>query len=429
MNYSETLAYLYAKLPFFQKQGEKAYKPKLTNIIKLCEYLGNPQDSFKCIHVAGTNGKGSSSHFLASILQESGYKTGLYTSPHLKDFRERFRINGELCKPEFIVHFVAHIKPIIEEIEPSFFEVSVALAFELFKKEKVDIAVIEVGLGGLWDSTNIISPIACLITNIGLDHVHILGSSLEEIAYQKAGIIKYNTPVVVSEYREETYPVFIEQAKHKQAPLRFAQDEIEILSFSENKANSAEINLVYKKRSYSFESELKGSYQSSNIRGVFLLVEVLKDLGLRISNYDFKEGLKYVIKNTSLKGRWQVLQENPTIICDTGHNAHALNITINKLKTLRKKTLRLVLGFVNDKDINEAFKLLPSKAEYYFCVFDNFRATDLISLKNMAIKYKLKYSLYQNVNEAIISAKKDSHNEDIIFVGGSTFVVAEIENL
>jgi dihydrofolate synthase / folylpolyglutamate synthase len=428
MNYSETMAYLYAQLPFFQKQGEKAYKPKLNNIIDLCNYLGNPQNSFKTIHIAGTNGKGSSSHFMASILQESGYKTGLYTSPHLKDFRERFRINGKMVKKSYITNFVKKHLKIIEKIEPSFFEVSVAMAFQLFKEEKVDIAIIEVGLGGLWDSTNIISPEVSLITNIGLDHTNILGNTIEEIAFQKAGIIKKNTDVVISEYTEVTKPIFQKIADENNSAIFFAQNEFSI-DINDKNPNALELNIWNGANKLSVISGLNGIYQKSNILGVYAVCQRLIKKKYKISESNIQNGIKNVILNTDLKGRWQILKRKPLTICDTGHNTHALQITLERLKNSTYKNLHIVLGFVNDKDVDGVFKLLSKSATYYFCGFDSFRALKTDELAVYAQKYNLLYSTHADVNLAKVAAEKAASHDDLIFIGGSTFVVAEIKNL
>jgi dihydrofolate synthase / folylpolyglutamate synthase len=428
MNYSETMAYLYAQLPFFQKQGEKAYKPKLNNIIDLCDYLGNPQNTFKTVHIAGTNGKGSSSHFLASIMQESGYKTGLYTSPHLKDFRERFRINGKMVQKSFITNFVRKHLAKIQEIQPSFFEVSVAMAFQLFKEEKVEIAIIEVGLGGLWDSTNIILPELSLITNIGLDHTNILGNTIEEIAFQKAGIIKKNTDVVISEYTEVTKPIFQKIAEENNSPIFFAQDEYSIDINSKN-SNALELNIQNKTQALSVISGLNGVYQKSNILGIYTVCQRLKTKKYKITESTFQNGIKNIVKNTGLKGRWQILARKPMTICDTGHNTHALKITLEKLKSSAYSKLHIILGFVNDKDVDGVFKLLPPFATYYFCGFDSFRALKPNELGNYAQKYNLKYSIHADVNMAKNAAEKAADKNDLIFIGGSTFVVAEIKNL
>lgn len=431
MNYQETIRFLYDKLPAFQKIGAKAINPKLFNIIKLCERLGNPQNDFRSIHVAGTNGKGSSSHFLASILFEAGYKTGLYTSPHLKDYRERFRINGTMAPESYVITFVENNLDLIDEIKPSFFELSVALAFKYFSDEKVDIAVIEVGLGGRFDSTNIITPLLSLITNIGLDHQDVLGDTLEKIAFEKAGIIKENIPVVISEYHDETHTVFKDIAKAKNAPITFARDHYEITG--EHTGENISLELTIKNRingqTNRYISGLTGSYQKSNILGVITAVEILNSTGLAIAGQHLCNGLKNVISNTSLKGRWQVLSTRPLMICDTGHNEHALKITTRHFQSKASSGCHFVLGFVKDKDVNKVIGLFPSDARFYFCTFDSFRALNREELRAIADENLLKADYFDDVNEAIEAAKTNAGPEDFIFIGGSTYLVAEINNL
>jgi dihydrofolate synthase / folylpolyglutamate synthase len=431
MTYLETIEYLYSQLPVFQKIGKKALKPKLTNISELLEALGNPQNDFKSIHIAGTNGKGSSSHFLASILIESGYKVGLYTSPHLKDFRERFRINGQMVEESFIVDFVENHVELIKKINPSFFELSVALAFKLFSQEKVEIAVVEVGLGGRYDSTNIISNVVLsLITNIGYDHMDILGDTLPKIAYEKAGIIKSSTPVIISEYHSETYPVFQSEAKLKTTGLISAFENYEILSENSD-LEVLQLQLKDKRTDevYEIQSGLVGEYQKKNIIGVIASVDLLIKLGFQITSKNLSDGLKNVVKNTQLKGRWQILSKEPLIICDTGHNEHALKVTIKKLSDFNQAKLHFVLGFVKDKDLEKVLSLFPTDASYYFTTFDSFRALSPSELQTEAIKYCLDSSIYANVNEALDHVKTIANSKDIIFVGGSTYLVAELNNL
>lgn len=431
MTYSETIDYLYSQLPVFQKIGKKALKPKLSNIISLLEALGNPQNDFKSIHIAGTNGKGSSSHFLASILIESGYKVGLYTSPHLKDYRERFRINGKMTDESFIVDFVENHLELIQKINPSFFELSVALAFKLFSIEKVDIAVVEVGLGGRYDSTNIISNVLLsLITNIGYDHMDILGDTLPKIAFEKAGIIKDQIPVVISEYNAETFPVFQNEALSKNAPLYLADENLEIIS-EKSTLLSLELEILDKKtqEKYNITSGLVGEYQKQNILGVIETIKLLIKLGLKISFANISTGIENVVKNTQLKGRWQILNENPLTICDTGHNDHALRITIGKLMAFKKTKIHFILGFVKDKDLEKVLSLFPTDAEYYFTTFDSFRALKPLELQSKAIKYGLTSNIYSDVNEALKHVKTIAEPKDIIFVGGSTYLVAELNNL
>lgn len=431
MTYLETIEYLYSQLPVFQKIGKKALKPKLTNISELLEALGNPQNDFKSIHIAGTNGKGSSSHFLASILIESGHKVGLYTSPHLKDFRERFRINGQMVEESFVVDFVENHLELIKKINPSFFELSVALAFKLFSHEKVDIAVIEVGLGGRYDSTNIISNVALsLITNIGYDHMDILGDTLPKIAYEKAGIMKPLTPIVISEYHPETYPIFQNEAKLKESVLISAFEDYEILE-EDSDLEFLKLRILDKSAQevHVIQSGLVGEYQKQNIVGVIAAVRMLIKLGFRISLENLAEGIKNVVKNTQLQGRWQILNKTPLIICDTGHNEHALKVTIKKLIDFKKAKIHFVLGFVKDKDLEKVLSLFPSDALYYFTTFDSFRALSPSELQTEALKYGLDSSIYSNVNEALNHVKTIAKPKDIIFVGGSTYLVAELNNL
>ncbi|MGL4632574.1 MAG: bifunctional folylpolyglutamate synthase/dihydrofolate synthase [Leadbetterella sp.] len=429
MSYEECIAYLYAQLPFFQKQGEKAYKPKLHNSLLIDEHLGNPHKAFKTIHIAGTNGKGSSSHFMAAILQSAGYRVGLYTSPHLKDFRERIKINGEMVSKQRVVDFVIQNKEFIESIQPSFFEVSVGMAFQIYKEEKVDVAIIEVGLGGLHDSTNIITPIACLITNIGYDHMNILGNTLEEIAFQKAGIIKPQVPVVISEFTAETKPIFIDKAKKESSDILFAKD---IYSYQiKNKLlNSLDLEIKNKdtQKSLEISSGLVGDYQASNILGVIAICDILKSTLTQITDNAVSNGIKNVVSLTGLKGRWQILQTSPLTVCDTGHNTHAISLTVPRLVTSQKK-IHFILGFVNDKEVDKTMAFFPKSGTYYFCSFDSFRSLTEQELSNLGDKFELNYSIYSNVNLALEAAKRKADPNDIIFIGGSTFLVAEINEL
>ncbi|MCP9768196.1 bifunctional folylpolyglutamate synthase/dihydrofolate synthase [Lacihabitans sp. LS3-19] len=432
MTYDETIEYLYAKLPVFQKIGLKALKPKLTNIIALCEALGNPQDNFKSIHVAGTNGKGSTSHMLASILIEKGLKVGLYTSPHLKDYRERFRINGEMAPKSYIIEFIENYSELIKKIKPSFFEVSVAIAFKFFSDEKVDIAVIEVGLGGRFDSTNIISNLLfSLITNIGYDHMDILGDTLEKIAFEKAGIIKKGIPVIVSEYSVDTYKVFEDEAKKNNSEIKFASKNFDIFQESSDlQTLNLDIRNIYSQEIFKLSSGLVGQYQKNNIIGVLEAYTLLNKLGYNLSKEHLINGIKNVIVNTSLKGRWQILQNNPLVICDTGHNEHALKITLNKLFANQNSKIHLILGFVKDKDLEKVFSLLPLNANYYFCDFDSFRALKASELQKEALKYNFESKIYNNVNQALEQVLSNyAKSEDIVFIGGSTYLVAELNNI
>ena len=404
MNYQETLTWMFAQLPMFQSQGRAALNNKLDNIISFTNYLGNPEKQLRTVHIAGTNGKGSSSSMIASILQEAGYKVGLYTSPHLKDFKERIKINGKEISEQYVVDFIAKHKPYLENFKLSFFEMTVGLAFSYFADEKVDIAVVEVGLGGRFDSTNIITPDVCLITNISKDHTDILGNTLAEIAYEKAGIIKYKTPVVISEYQEETAPVFIQKAETQKAPILFADKTI----------------------STTFTTDLQGSYQEKNIKGVVAVIQLMIDKGWAISTTNISEGLMHVVRNTHLQGRWQTLSEHPTIVCDTGHNIGGLTYVVEQLKKQQYTHLHIVLGFVKEKDVNAVLALFPREATYYFCSPHIARGLDVTTLHQIATSKELQGEAYPSVAEALAAAKANATTTDFIFVGGSTFVVAEV---
>ena len=405
MNYQETTNWMFNQLPMYQLQGASAYKEDLTNIKLLSAHLGNPEKELKCIHVAGTNGKGSTSHMLASVLQEAGYKVGLYTSPHLKDFRERIKINGEEISEAFVIEFIAKHKLFFEENDMSFFEMSVGLAFDYFAFEKVDIAIIEVGLGGRLDATNIITPLVSVITNIDLDHTQFLGNTPREIAGEKAGIIKPNVPVIIGEYTPETQPVFLAKAEENQAPIYFASDLI----------------------SEVFPSDLIGDYQFHNKKTVQQTIAVLNAQNeFEVSIENLKAGLLNVSKNTGLQGRWQQLGENPKIICDTAHNKHGLAIVMNQIQKETFDNLHIVLGVVNDKDLNSILPLFPKKAHYYFCRPDSSRGLATEILQQTAKKYDLTGEKYSSVVEAFSTAKKNASQNDFIYIGGSTFVVAEL---
>lgn len=406
MNYQQTLQYMFERLPMFQRQGASAFKKDLGNITKLCDYLNNPQNTFKSIHVGGTNGKGSTSHMLASVLQEAGYKVGLHTSPHLKDFRERIRVNGEMAEENFVVEFVEAHKAFIEAHQLSFFELTVGMAFEYFKIQQVDVAIIEVGLGGRLDSTNIITPELSVITNIGLDHTAFLGDTLKAIAGEKAGIIKPNIPVVIGERQEETTEVFETAAKKNHAPIVFASDN----QFPD------------------LESELKGSYQQKNKATVQQAIHVLNQkTDFKIPEAALISGIKNVIRNTGLLGRWQIIQEsNPKIVCDTGHNKEGLTYVMRQLKEEQYKQLHIVLGVVSDKDLNSVLPLFPKDAAYYFSKPDVPRGLSEEDLQQKALHFGLHGKKFKKISQALNAAKKASDTEDLIFVGGSTFVVAEI---
>lgn len=435
MTYEETVNYLYALLPVFHNDGEKAYKGSLTNIKLMCDYLGNPQTKFKSIHIAGTNGKGSTSHYIAAILQSAGYKTGLYTSPHLKDYTERFRINGISIEKAYIVSFVNKHKTFIEELKPSFFELSVAIAFNSFADEKVDIAVIEVGLGGRLDSTNIIIPELSIITNIGFDHTNILGKKLPEIAFEKAGIIKEKIPVVISETHLLTKSVFEKKALETDSQIYFAENYFKVLAKKTDSINLI-IDVFYKSETGNFElifenlsSQLIGNYQLKNLVGVFQSVYTLRNLGYCISNFDVEKGISEVVSLTSLKGRWQILSNEPLIICDTGHNEHGLNIVLSQIKSLKVKNKYFILGFVKDKNVVEILDLFPKNANYYFCQANTPRSMPAENLIEIAKLIDIQGYSILNVNEALEYVKKIAKKDDLIYIGGSTFVVAELKEL
>ncbi|HMQ00003.1 MAG TPA: folylpolyglutamate synthase/dihydrofolate synthase family protein, partial [Cyclobacteriaceae bacterium] len=372
-------------LPMFQRIGAAAFKKDLTNTIALCEHLGNPQHKFKSIHVGGTNGKGSSSHMLASVLQEAGYKTGLYTSPHLKDFTERIRINGESVSEQFVVDFVARIKPQIEFIKPSFFEITVVMAFEYFAQQKVDVAVIEVGMGGRLDSTNVIMPVLSLITNIGTDHQEFLGDTPQKIAFEKAGIIKKEVPVVISEYQAEVADVFMKKAQEKNAAIYFAANEITCVK------DARGIFLVTDtvNQNSILTLDLAGNYQQKNLPGVLKSLRLLQDIGFQITAEQIQNGLAHVVRNTNLKGRWQQIGSNPLSICDTGHNLEGIQEVLQQIAQQHFETLHIVWGSVKDKDIAAILSLLPKDAKYYFCQAKIPRAMDAADLAKMAAKQGL----------------------------------------
>ena len=405
MNYKETLDWMFNKLPMYQTQGATAYRKDITNTVLLAKHLGNPENYLKCIHVAGTNGKGSTSHLLASVLQEAGYKVGLYTSPHLKDYRERITINGIPISEDYVCDFINKNKAFFEANELSFFEMSVGLAFEYFVEQKTDINIIEVGMGGRLDSTNIITPLVSVITNIGLDHTQFLGNTLELIAFEKAGIIKPNIPVVIGEYISETKPVFLAKSDETHSEIYFASDLI----------------------AATYPSALLGDYQIQNKKTVLQTLKVLQDKKLlSVSETDIKNGFLNVIKNTGLQGRWQQLGENPKVICDTAHNVHGLKIVINQLKKEKYDQLHIVLGLVNDKNLTEILPLFPENAIYYFCKPDISRGLDQLILKEKAAEFNLVGQTYISVSNAYQAAKENAKENDFIYVGGSTFVVAEI---
>jgi len=438
MDYQQTLDYLYRQLPMFTRVGASAFKKDLTNTILLCGKLGNPQQRFKTIHVGGTNGKGSTSHMLAAILQTAGYKTGLYTSPHLKDFRERIRINGEMIPEKEVIDFVADQQENIDAIEPSFFEMTVAMAFDYFAREKVDVAVIEVGLGGRLDSTNIITPLLSVITNIGWDHMNLLGNTLAEIAAEKAGIIKPETPVVIGEHQPEIAAVFIEKAKQENAPVRFASEEWNAAIEKPEPAMKAIPELLHVQISSSeknphpsisnknLQLDLTGLYQLKNLKTVLSAIDELRNQQFHISDDVVFTALKTVKQLTGLMGRWQVLDRNPLIICDTGHNPEGIKEVLSNIAATPHRCLHFILGMVADKDISKILVSLPKKATYYFCKPDIPRGLDAKTLKKQAENFGLSGNYFDRVNEALAAAKNNAQPDDLIFAGGSTFVVAEL---
>lgn len=427
MNYADTTNWMFNKFPMYQKIGAKAYKPDLGNIVELLDFLGNPQNKFKTVHVAGTNGKGTVSHTLASIFQECGYKTGLYTSPHLLDFRERIRINGKMIDEQSVIDFIGNNKEKFEEMQLSFFEMATGMAFDYFAKEKVDIAIIEVGLGGRLDSTNVIKPELSVITNISLDHVAMLGNTLAEIAVEKAGIIKPNTPVVIGETQPETKDVFINKAKECNAPIFFADeivdcDKIHIESLDYQKFDIWKNNELYLE---AVEFPLLGYYQKKNLATVICAIEILKEQ-FHIDQKDIVNGLEFVVKNTNLMGRWQVLGRQPLVITDTGHNVGGIKEIVMQLSDMSFRKLHFVLGCVNDKDIDGILHLLPHYADYYFCKADIPRGLDANILAEKAAEAGLHGNVYESVQQAYNSALNNAHFDDVVFIGGSNFTVAEV---
>ena len=404
MNYQDTVSWMFQQLPMYQNKGKSAFKKDLSNTLKLSAQLHHPEQKFKSIHVAGTNGKGSTSHMMTSILQEAGYKVGLYTSPHLKDFRERIKINGDVVSKQFVTGFIKRNKAFLESNNLSFFEMTVGMAFDYFAKKHVDIAIIEVGLGGRLDSTNIITPELSIITNIGFDHTQFLGTTLPEIASEKAGIIKQNIPVVIGETQHETENVFKNKAEENNSEIYFADQLIHDV----------------------LESDLKGTYQLKNIKTVMQSVEVLRKSGFRITETHLKNGLLNVVKNTGLQGRWQILSTIPKIICDTAHNKEGLTYIFDQIEKESFNQLHIVFGVVNDKDLNSIISLLPKSATYYFCKPNVQRGLDQNTLKDYFHAKGYAGKSYVSVDEALKSAKINANSDDLIYVGGSTFVVAEV---
>lgn len=422
MDYQNTLTYLYESVPMFQQIGSGAYKEGLENTKALDEYFGHPHRQYRTIHVGGTNGKGSCSHTLAAVLQEAGYRVGLYTSPHLVDFRERIRINGEMMPEKYVVDFVEKHRAFFEPLYPSFFELTTAMAFRYFADEKVDVAVIEVGLGGRLDCTNIITPDLCIITNISFDHTQFLGNTLPQIAGEKAGIIKSGIPVVIGETAEETRPVFAAKAKAMHAPAIFAEEDDLIL-----KAVAKDNGLVYETQEYpALQSELGGCYQIRNTNTILHAIAQLKTLDYNIEAEDVCNGFAHVNELTGLMGRWQKLSEHPLLICDTGHNIGGMTYITQQIRTIEYDRLHIVIGMVNDKDIRGVLRLLPQEATYYFTKASVKRALPEEELKTIAEAFGLQGDTYPTVAEAVRAAQEKSLPKDFIFVGGSSFIVADL---
>lgn len=424
MNYQETLNYLYNSAPLFQNIGQGAYKEGLENTLKLDEYFKSPHKKFKTIHIAGTNGKGSCSHTIASILQSAGYKTGLYTSPHLIDFSERIRINGKPIDQQFVVDFVREHKHFFEPLHPSFFELTTAMAFLYFAEQQVDVAVIEVGLGGRLDCTNIITPDLSVITNISFDHIQFLGNTLADIAREKAGIIKHNIPVVIGETTEETLPVFQNKANSESADIRFAEKENHILNAERDTSTGG---YIYQTDRYKdLKGELGGLCQTKNTNTILTAIEVLLEKGYKISENDIRKGFGNVCELTGLMGRWQKIESNPTIICDTGHNIGGIKYIAEQLSEMEYTNLHIIMGMVNDKDINGVLELLPKNAIYYFTQASVKRALPAEEVKRLANIHGLSGKSYPSVETALEEAKKKAEKNDLIFIGGSSFIVADL---
>jgi dihydrofolate synthase / folylpolyglutamate synthase len=430
MNYIQTLDYLFSQLPMFHRVGAAAYKANLDNTISLCRILGDPENKFPSIHIAGTNGKGSVSHLIASVLQEAGYKTGLYTSPHLKDFRERIRINGKKIPKSNVTGFVKKYKAFFEPVQPSFFEYTFGLAVEYFANENVDIAVMETGMGGRLDSTNVVRSILSVITNIGLDHTQFLGETLEEIAIEKAGIIKPGIPVVIGETHEMTRNVFLETSVKYNAPSYFADTSFKVKESGLKKLNSGHRTMdVYKDNQLFYRNiqcPLMGNYQQKNLATVFQITDILIRLGFQIQSSHLRDGIRNVIHNTGLMGRWQVLGHEPLIIADTGHNFDGITEVVKQLRETPHKKLHFVLGLVKDKNIGSIIEILPKEAVYYLCKADIPRGLDQDELRNVCLVTGLSGNSFNSVRFAFEAAKAAADPKDLIFIGGSTFVVAEV---
>lgn len=423
MNYQETLNYLYNSTPVFEHVGAVAYKEGLQNTLALDKHFNHPHTNFKTIHIAGTNGKGSCSHSLASILQEAGYKVGLYTSPHLVDFRERIRVNGQCISKERVVKFVEDERKFFEPLHPSFFELTTALAFKYFDEQKVDIAIIEVGLGGRLDCTNIISPILSIITNISFDHTQFLGDTLAKIATEKAGIIKKGVPVIIGEANEETSPVFQSKANGVNSDIVFAEDNAIVTSSSPMADGGRRYNLS---NNSTLIGELSGDYQERNMNTILCACNILKQMNIIKNDDVIAKGLTNICKNTGLLGRWQTIQNNPTVVCDTGHNVGGWNYLAPQIKRQQCNQLRIVFGMVDDKDINSVMYLLPKNAIYYWTQAESKRAIKAERVAEIAIKHDLRGEIFDNVEVAYTKALQDSNKDDFVFVGGSSYIVADL---
>ncbi len=428
MNFKDTLQYMYALLPMYQRIGNAAFKKDLTNTLKLCEFIGNPQKRLKLVHVAGTNGKGSSAHMIASILQAAGYSTGLYTSPHLKNFTERIRVDGEEIDEQFVCEFIERIREPLEEIQPSFFEVTVAMAFDYFLEKEVDIAVIEVGLGGRFDSTNIINPLVSLITSIGYDHMDLLGNTLPEIAFEKAGIIKQNVPVVISHSQEEIRHVF-ENKAHELGSTLFFADEGMALNRIGIRNELAEYRAEYGGNILNFSTDLLGEYQIKNIPGVLKVIHLLNYLGFMVTDSDIVRGFSCVMASTGLRGRWQKIAENPVVICDTVHNISGIDDVVHQLKAMNVNQLFIIWGVVEGKKPELMLRQLSIDAKFIFCEPGLPRAMKAQKLAEIASGIGIIGEVIPDVNEALEKARMMATNDDLIFIGGSNFIIAELKEL
>lgn len=427
MTYEESIHYLYNKLPMFSRNGAKAYKADLKNTLTLCNYLGNPQQKIKTIHVAGTNGKGSVSHMLAAVFQENNYKTGLYTSPHLKDFRERIKINGQMIAEDFLIDFVEKTKAISEEIKPSFFELTFVMALEYFAQQKVDVAVIETGLGGRLDSTNVITPLLSVITNISFDHKDILGDTLAKIAYEKAGIIKRNIPVVIGEAIRETRNVFLDKAKETESVILFGEEQYKIIT-SQYHVSDLSLEILKKEtgKKQHYQLDLNGLYQEKNILPVLTAIDLLKK-NFSLKDQYIKSALVHVKKLTGLFGRWEVIHEKPMVVLDVAHNEDGIKQLLHQVGQIKYRNLHIVFGMVKDKDIQKVLEQFPKEASYYFTKAQNPRALPEEELKERSEKYQLKGNPYPDVNKALKAALTNASEQDLIVICGSVFVIGEVE--